>query len=187
MSVITKVRFGVVTAALAVLVLSGVCRGGESAVVLIYQPIISAGEATVIETPKGFAVLPIPFECFHYHGKPPFDAIAQPNPILTDAPRSVLPYDSNLVSRAGVRIGSSIDSDVVHVLFDHLRVPEEFDITPEDVAEATLECIRRTAEGMVKRPTVKITGKKGDEAKWQQWQDSFNKHDFKKPFSRPSA
>ena len=43
--------------------------------------------------------MPIPFVCFHYQGRPPFDAITQPNPLLTDAPRSILSDDSNLLIR----------------------------------------------------------------------------------------
>ena len=169
----------------ALLALSSVCRGGVSAIVLIYQPIMTNGEATVIETPKGFSVLAIPFECFHYHGRPPFYAIAQPYAILTDAPPSMR-GDSNLVSSAGVTIESSIDDDIVYVRFESLHTPAAIDVAEDDIAEATLECIRRTAEGTTDRPKVKISGKKGDEAKWQRWQESFEKHDFTKPFTRPN-
>ena len=162
-------------------------HGGVSATVIIYQPIMTGGEATVIETPKGFAIMPIPFECYHYHGRPPFYAIAQVNPILTDAPRSVLSRDSNLVSSSGVTIGSFIDEDTVYVHFESLRPPAGFELTDDDVAEATFECIRRMAPEAPKRPIVRITGKKGDEAKWERWQQHFNKHDLSKPFKRPDA
>ena len=163
------------------------CHAGVSAIVIIYQPIITAGEAVTIETTKGFAVMPIPFECFHYHGRPPFYAIAQPNPLLTDAPRSRLPGDSNLLSLAGVTIGSSIDDDIVHIHFESLKPPAGYDLTPDDIAEATLECIRRMAQDAPKRPILKITGKKDDEAKWLRWQEHFQKHDLTKPYNRPSA
>jgi hypothetical protein len=174
-------------AALALSLFSAICYAGVSAIVIIYQPIITAGEAVTIETPKGFAVMPIPFECFHFHGRPPFYAIAQPNPLLTDAPRSRLPGDSNLLSLAGVTIGSSIDDDIVHVHFETLQPPAGYEITADDVAEATLECIRRMAQSTPKRPILKITGKQGDEAKWLRWQEHFQKHDLKKPYNRPSA
>ena len=175
------------SAAVAVLLSCIVCHAGVSAVVIIYQPIMTGGEATVIETPKGFTIMPIPFECFHYHGKPPFYAIAQPNPILTDAPRSRLPSDSNLVSAAGITIGSSIDDDIVYVHFESLHPPAGFDVIEDDIAEATFDCIRRMARDAGKRPTLKVTGKKGDEAKWQRWQDSFNKHELTTAFKRPDA
>lgn len=170
---------------LAALLGCGVCYGGVSAIVIIYQPIMTAGEATVIEAPKGFAVMPIPFECFHYHGRAPFYAITQPNPLLTDAPRSVLPTDSNLLSRAGVTVGSSIDDDIVHIHFESLKPPLGYDISGDDIAEATVECIRRMAQKGPKRPTLRITGKQGDEAKWKRWQEHFQKHDLAKPYSRP--
>ena len=115
---------------------------------------MTGSEATVIETPKGFAIMPIPFECYSYHGKPPFYAIAQPNPILTDAPRSVRSGDSNLVSVAGITIGSSIDDDIVYVHFESLHLPEGFEITEDDIAEATLECVRLMAQGASKRPEL---------------------------------
>ena len=56
----------------------------------------------------------------------------------------------------------------------------------EKVAEAALECIRRTAqENGDERPIVKIVGKPEDEKKWKQWEESFNKHDLSKPFKMP--
>jgi hypothetical protein len=94
--------------------------------------------------------------------------------------------DSNVVSSAGVTIESSIDDDVVYVRFESLHTPAAIDVSEDDIAEATLECIRRTAEGATPRPKVKITGKKSDEAKWERWQQSFEKHDFTKPFTRPN-
>lgn len=174
-------------AIVSMLAASVISHAGTSAVVIIYQPIITEGDSVAIRTPKGFAVMPIPFECFHFHGRPPFYAISQPNPLLTDAPRSRLPSDANLLSLAGVTIGSSIDDDIVRVHFENLKPPTGYDITPEDIAEATLECIRRMAQGAPKRPTVRITGKEGDEAKWRRWQDHFQKHDFAKPYNRPDA
>ena len=173
--------------AIAWLLTGTLAYAGVSATVIIYQPIIIGGEATVIETPKGFAIMPVPFECYHYHGRPPFDAVAQPNPILTDAPRSVLPRDSNLASLAGVTIGWLLDEDNIYVHFENLRAPGGFEIAEEDVAEATLECIRRMAAEASKRPTVQISGRRGEQAKWKRWQDQFNKHDLAKQFKRPEA
>jgi hypothetical protein len=172
-------------AVIATFFLDTVCHAGVSAILIIYQPIMTGGEATVIESPKGFTIMPIPFECFHYHGKPPFSAIAQPNPILTDAPRSRLPSDSNLVSAAGITIGSSIDDDIVYVHFESFHSPAGFDITDDDIAEATFDCIRRMAQDAHNRPTLKVSGKQGDQAKWERWQNSFNKHELTKPFKRP--
>jgi hypothetical protein len=173
--------------AIAMLLPCPLCHAGASAVLIIYQPIMTGSEATVIETPKGFAIMPIPYECYYYHGKPPFYAIAQPNPILTDAPRSVSIGDSNLVSSAGITIGSSIDDDIVSVHFESLRLPAGFEITEDDIAEATLECIRRMAQDAPKRPTVRISSKPGEEAKWKRWEECFNKDELTKTFKRPDA
>lgn len=174
-------------AALASLCFAVVCQAGVSAVVIIHQPIITASEAVTIETPKGFSIMPIPFVCFHYQGRPPFDAITQPNPLLTDAPRSILSDDSNLLSRAGVAVASSIEDDIVYVRFENVRPPTDSNITADDIAEATIECIRRMAQGAKSRPILKISGKPGDEAKWLRWQEHFQKHDLAKPFNRPNT
>jgi hypothetical protein len=174
-------------AIIATTFLSTVCHAGVSAVVIIFQPIMTGGEATVIESPKGFTIMPIPFECFHYHGKPPFSAIAQPNPILTSAPRSVQSNDFNLISAAGITIDSSIDDDVVYLHLESFQPPGGFEILEDDVAEAALECIRRTAQNAPKRPILRIRGKDPDKRKWLRWEEHFNKHDFTTPFKRPDA
>ena len=165
------------------------CRAGVSAVFIVYQPIITASEAVTTETPKGFMILPVPFLCYHFQGPPPYYAITQPNQILTDAPRSVLSDDSNLLSSAGVRIAGAFDDATVYVRFEDLRHPRlaSEDVTDDDIAEAALECVRRLAQDAKKRPKLIITGKQGDEAKWQKWQKHFEQHDLAKPFNRPSA
>ena len=58
-----------------ILLLGGVCNGSESAVVIIYQPIITESEAH----PKGFKILPIPFWWYHTAATDPFFAITQAN------------------------------------------------------------------------------------------------------------
>jgi hypothetical protein len=164
-------------------------RAGVSAVFIVYQPIITASEAVATETPKGFKILPVPFLCYHFQGPPPYYAITQLNQILTDAPRSVLSDDSNLLSSAGVRIAGAFEDETVYVRFEDLHHPRLVgeDVTDDDIAEAALECVRRLAQDTKKSPKLIITGKKGDEAKWQKWQKHFEQHDLAKPFSRPSA
>ena len=163
------------------------CRAGVSAVYIVYQPIITASESEPTETPKGFLILPVPYQCYHYQGHVPYDAITEPNRILTDAPRSVLSDDSNLLSSAGVRIyGYEVEVYVRLEELSHPRLAKD-EVTDDDIAEAALECIRRLAHDTKKRPKLIITGKKGDEAKWLKWQKHFEQHDLAKPFSRPSA
>ena len=183
---ILKLRF---FAVVAVLLSYTPCRAGVSTVTIVYQPILTTSEAVSVETPKGFVVLPVPFLCYHFQRRPPYYAITQPNQILTDAPRSVLPDDSNLLSSAGVLIAGAFDDETVYVRFENLRHPRlaSEDVTDDDIAEAALECVRRLAQDTKKRPKLIITGKQGDEAKWQKWQKHFEQHDLAKPFTRPSA
>jgi hypothetical protein len=176
-------------AVVALLLGDAPCRAGVSAVFVVYQPIITASEAVTVEAPKGFVVLAVPFLCYHYQGSPPYYAITQPNQMLTDAPRSVLSDDSNLLSSAGVRIAGAFNDDTVYVRFEDLRRPSlvKEEVTDDDIAEAALECVRRLAHDTKKRPKLIITGKKGDEAKWLKWQKHFELHDLAKPFKRPST
>jgi hypothetical protein len=161
-------------------------HSGVSAVVITYQPIITEGEATVIESPKGFTIMAVPFLSYHFHGKPSYNAISLPHELLTDAPRSVRSGDANLVSAAGVHISAPLDNKTVYVRFEDLRRPKGFDIDLDDVAEATLECIRRIAHDANDRPKLKISGKSGEEGKWQLWEKIFAEHDLTKPFKRPN-
>ncbi len=55
------------------------CRAGVSAVYIVYQPIITASESEPTETPKGFLILPVPFQRYHDQGHAPYDAITEPN------------------------------------------------------------------------------------------------------------
>jgi hypothetical protein len=167
---------------LAMLLATTVSSAGVSAVVIVYQPIITASEAVIVESPKGFSVMPIPFSCYHFQGNSPYYAITQPNQILTDAPRSVLSHDSNLLSSAGVVIAGAFDDGTVYIRFGNLSHPSP--VNDDDIAEAALECVRRLAYDSKKRPKLIITGKKGDEDKWQKWQKHFEQHDLDKPFNR---
>jgi hypothetical protein len=53
---------------LLALLICGVCNASESAVVVVYQPIITESEAH----PKGFTILPIPFWWFQTAASDPF-------------------------------------------------------------------------------------------------------------------
>jgi hypothetical protein len=82
-----------------------------------------------------------------------------------------------LLSCSPCRAGSS----TVTIVYQPILTTSE-DVT--DIAEAALECVRRLARDTKKRPQLIITGKRGDEAKWQK---HFEQHDLAKPFNRPSA
>ena len=171
--------------ALLALLLCGSSYAGEAGVIIVYQPIITGSEAH----PKGFTILPIPFWWFQAGFRHPYFAITHPNQLLTDAPRSELVDDRNLLSSAGVRIGGAMDDGTVYVRFEGLRRPDPAneELTDDDIAEAALECVRRVAHDNKERPKVVISGKTEDEAKWKKWQKHFEQHNLAKPFTRPKA
>jgi hypothetical protein len=121
-------------------------HSGVSAVVITYQPIITGGEATAIESPKGFTIMAVPFLSYHFHGKPSYDAISLPHELLTDAPRSVHTGDANLVSAAGVRISAPLDDKTVYVRFEDLRRPEGLDLLSVTDATARGSSAHRESE-----------------------------------------
>ena len=162
------------------LLLGGICYAGEAGVIIVYQPIITEREAH----PKGFTILPIPFWWFQAGLSHPYFAITYPNQLLTDAPRSELLDDRNLLSSAGVLIGGAMEDGTVYVRFEGLRHPDlvNEEVTDDDIAEAALECVRRVAHDNKERPKIVISGKTGDEAKWKKWQKHFEQHNPAKPF-----
>ncbi len=158
-------------------------NAGESGVAIIYQPIIDNSEPPS----KGFTILPTPFWWFHVEGTSPYFAITLRNEILTDAPRSELVPDHNLLSSAGVVIAGSFTDGTVYMRFENLRIPTYTaeTVTLDDIAEAAFECVRRVACDTKKRPKLIISGKKGEEAKWKAWQSAFEQNDIATPFKRP--
>ncbi len=170
-------------------VLCAVCYGTASAIVLIYQPILTAGEATAIKTLQGFAVLPVPFECFPYQGHPPYADIARPNSLLTSAPVTGRAGESNLAAMAGIKIQIPYEENTVILHLEDLTAFEAFELTAssDDLIEATIECVRRMASEGKEHPVLHISGKPGEEAKWARWEKAFLHQDMAKPFTRPQA
>jgi hypothetical protein len=160
-----------------------------SAIVVIYQPILVVGEATVIKTPKGFAPLAVPFECFPYHGHPPYAAIAQPNPLLSSAPESGRAGESNLAAMAGIRIETPFEENTIVLHLEELKPVEAFELTAstDDIVEATIECARRMAMEGKEHPKLRIRGKTSEEGKWTRWEKAFLNQDMRKPFKRPTT
>jgi hypothetical protein len=181
------------TAAVAALTLwwaaSAVSRATVSAVVVIYQPILTAGEATVIKTAKGFAVVAVPFEYFPYQNHPPYAAVALPNPLLSDVPEANRAGDKNLAALAGIRIDTPYDENLVNLHFENMQPVDAFelDATPDDIAEATIECVRRMAAEGKEHPKLHISGKPGEEVKWSRWEKAFADQSMQKRFVRPKG
>lgn len=154
---------------------------GESAVVTTYQPIITGSESH----PKGFAIMPIPFLSFHHDGKPAYRAVAHPHELLTDAPREIRTDDANLLSVCGINIAYNPDDNEVRLLVNDFRPSPLVELDIDAVTEAALECIRLLAHEAKERPSLIISGKPGEEDKWQLWQKTFSEHDLSQPFKQP--
>lgn len=167
------------------------CDAGTSAVTLIYQPILtySEGSSPGMDEPKRFRIMEVPFLHYHYHGHPSYHAIVYPNVMLTDAPREQIQGNSNLLASSGVRVSTGdLGQEVaVAVDFSDLFLPKDSPegLTVDDIAEATLECIRRMAKDAEKKPKLTIRGEKGEEAKWLKWQKQFEQQELAKPYVRP--
>ncbi len=163
------------------------CYATVSAIVVIYQPILTAGEATVIETPKGFAILAVPFECFPYHAHPPYAAITQANALLSSAPEATRAGESNVATMAAIKIETPFEENIVRLHLENLKAVEAWELTasPDDIVEATIECIRRMATEGKEHPKLQITGKPGEGPKWARWDKAFLDQDMSRPFARP--
>ena len=153
-------------------------------------------EGTVIKLPKnGYIILPIPYLSGFSVPEKPYGAITRPHTMLSMRQNQGT-WDSNLVSRTGIKIqsdctyeGTKLKEEVVTVDFSGFKATD-YDPSLEVIAEATLECIRRTATDEHQnwpRPVLKIVGKPTDESMWKLWVETFNTQDFSKPFKRPET
>ena len=125
----------------------------------------------------------------------PYGAIASPYVMMSERKKEG-DTDLNVISTAGITIGSNctyegdkIKEEVVTVDFSKFQATYNH-LSLEVIAEATLECIRRTATDehqQWRRPVLKIIAKPTDEAMLKPCVDAFNKQDFSKPFKRPLA
>ena len=81
-------------------------RAGESQTQLLAQPILAHGGADSWGAPDvEFRIVEVPFIDWHHQGHPAFQAIAQTNQLLTNAPWSIPPIESNLPAMYGITMG----------------------------------------------------------------------------------
>jgi hypothetical protein len=191
-----KTPFVLIVSILAAVVFHGFCHASSESTYLVYQPIDMRSEGTVIRLPQeGFIILAVPYASHFNAPENPYGAITLPYGMLSRPLRQGAP-DSNLVSRAGIKIesqctfdGKDLKEELVTVDVSKFEA-KEYEPALEVIAEATLECIRRTATDEHQqwlRPVLKIIGKPADEALWKRWENAFNHQDFSKPFKRPDA
>ena len=163
---------------------------------LIYKPIDMRNEGRVIKVPtEGYIILAVPHSMPFSLPERPYSSISLPY-VTVAMNRNRSGWDSNLVSRSGINIQSNCTYDGTKIKEEIVTVDlSKFlttDLGPslEVTAEATLECIRRTATNEYqqwRRPVLRIICKSTDKAKWKRWENAFNKQDFSKPFKRPTA
>jgi hypothetical protein len=189
-----KTSFIAILAILATVGFHGTCLASTDATCLIYQPISMRSEGTVIRLPEtGFLILPVPYLSAFSVAEKPYDAITRPYRMLSMRNQQGTP-DSNVASGVGIKIqssctfdGNKLKEEVVSVDLSNFQARDDGP-SLEVIAEAVLECIRRTATDERQdwiRPIVRIIGKPANEAMWKRWEGVFNKQDFSKPFKRP--
>lgn len=177
-------------------IIAETCRASTDATCLVYQPIDMRSEGTVIKLPEdGFIIVAVPYLSGFSVPEKPYVAITKAHKMLSMR-QNQGDWDSNLVSRTGIKIqsdctfdGNRFKEELVTVDLSKFQ-STDYDPALEVIVEATLECIRRTATDDHQnwpRPVLKIIGKPTNEAMWKLWVEVFNKQDFSKPFKRPQA
>ena len=164
---------------------TAVLCASESQTQLLVQPILAHGGAESWGSPDvEFRIVDVPFLNWSHQGKPAYRAIAQPNQILTNAPRDVRLPESNLLAFYGITIGGG--SGELWLRLESAQAVKGWQTTIEAAAYAALECIRIVADRYHDHPKVRISAPKGEEQKWSEVEKRFSTHDFSKPFTRPN-
>lgn len=160
--------------------------GGESQPQLLAQPILAHGGSESWGAPDvEFKIVDVPFIDWNHQGHPAFEAIAQPNQVLTNAPRRISPIESNLLAVYGITIGSFAPySQELSLRLDSAQATAGWQTSVEDAAFAAIECIRIVAERYQRRPKLRIAAAANDQPKWTAVAERFNKHDMTRPFTK---
>ena len=134
-------------------------RAGGSQTQLLAPPILAHGGADSWGAPDvEFRIVDVPFIDWHHQGHPAFQAIAQTNQLLTNAPRSIPPIESNLLAMYGITIGGfDPNSQELWLRLDSAKAPTGWQTTVEDAAFAAMECIRIVADRYKSRPKLRIS------------------------------
>jgi hypothetical protein len=162
----------------------------ESQTLLLAQPILAHGGTVHWESgdPKSadidFKIVDVPFLDWSHQGHPAYRGIAQPNQILTNAPRDVRLPESNLLALYGITIGYDFSTGDVWLRLDSARAVDGWRATIDDAAYAALECIRIVANRYRDHPKLHISAPKGEESKWSDIEKRFHEHDLTKPFAK---
>lgn len=162
---------------------------GESQTQLLSQPIMAHGGSESWGAPDiEFKIVDVPYLDWTHQGYPSFSGIAQTNQILTNAPRSIPPVESNLLALYGITIGGlDPSSKELWLRLDSAAAARGYNTTVEDAGYAAIECIRIVAARYRLHPTLRISSPAATQKTWQEIADRFNKHDLSKPFTKTTA
>lgn len=162
---------------------------GESQMQLLAQPILANGGSESWGSPEiEFKIIDVPFIDWHHQGHPDFSGISQTNQVLTNAPRSIPPIESNLLALYGITIGG-FDPNSMHLWLrlDSATAPEGWLTTVDEAALAAIECIRIVAHRYHVRPVLRISAPAGDQERWTKVAETFNAHDLSAPFPKTAT
>ncbi len=169
---------------LAVLIIREPLRAGESQMQLLAQPILANGGSESWGSPDiEFKIVDVPFIDWHHQGHPAFAGIAQTNQVLTNAPRSIPPIESNLLAFYGITIaGFDSNTKQLWLRLDSAKAAGGWQTTVADAAIAAIECIRIVAHRYKLRPMLRISAPAVEQDKWSAVAERFNAHDLSTPF-----
>jgi len=167
------------------LLLQSPLLAGESQMQLLSQPILANGGSESWGSPDiEFKVVDVPYIDWHHQGHPAFEGIAQTNQVLTNAPRSIPPIESNLIAFYGITIGRfDPNTKELWLRLDSAKAVGGWQTTVDQAAFAAIECIRVVSERYKVRPILRISAPRADIDKWKGVADKFNAHDLSVPFT----
>jgi len=159
---------------------------GESQTQLLAQPILAYGGSESWGAPDiEFKIVDVPYIDWHHQGYPAFSGIAQTNQLLTNAPRTIPPIESNLLAFYGITIGA-FDSNTqeLWLRLDSAKSVTGWQTSLEDAGYAAIECIRIVAQRYKVRPKLLISAPQPSQEEWSRVAKRFNNHDLSKPFTK---
>jgi len=174
-----------ITTILLTLILHSHIFAGESQMQLLSQPILANGGSESWGAPDiEFKIVDVPYIDWHHQGHPAFEGIAQTNQVLSNAPRSIPPIESNLLAFYGITVGRfDPNTKELWLRLDSAKAVDGWQTTVDQAAFAAIECIRVVSDRYKIRPILRISAPRADIDKWKGVADRFNAHDLPMPFN----
>jgi hypothetical protein len=152
--------------------LAPLAHATTSGIFYIYQPLTTLGtdqDAEIIIARIPVIGIGVPEDTF--------SIIAKPNKLVQGAHVAV--DDSNLLSNLGISISAEYVDKPDHYLITldvvRMKPTDDYDLTPEAVVKAAVDCIRRTIDehGKGNRWKIKVAAKPEDAAKWRKYEGDY--------------